>query len=264
MDLGLSGKTALVTGSTAGIGLATASQLSAEGARVFVNGRTQQRVDEAIARIRSMHGSASLDGIAADLSNAHGCATVIASLPTVDIVVNNLSVFAPVPFDEIGDDEWSRVWETNVMSGVRLSRHYLRGMRDRNWGRLIFVSSESAVQIPAEMIHYGVTKTAEVALARGIAETLAGTNITSNSVLPGPTKSEGVGTFIAQMAEQRGKSSVDVEREFFEHARPTSLLKRFELPDEVASMIVYLCSERASGTNGAAVRVDGGVVRAIL
>lgn len=264
MNLGLDGKVALVTGSTAGIGFATAALLAAEGAHVFVNGRTQSRVDGAVERIRASHPDATVEGVAADLSNAAGCAALMERVPRVDVLVNNLSVFAPVPFDEISDDEWTRFWETNVMSGVRLSRHYLREMRATNWGRIVFVSSESAVQIPAEMIHYGVTKTAEIAVARGIAETLAGTNITSNSVLPGPTASEGVETFVAQMAEQQNKSSAEMERDFFQHARPSSLLKRFETPDEVAAMIVYLCSERASGTNGAAMRVDGGVVRAIL
>jgi NAD(P)-dependent dehydrogenase (short-subunit alcohol dehydrogenase family) len=264
MNLGLDGKVALVTGSTAGIGLATAALLATEGAHVIVNGRTDARVREAVDHVRGAHAGAVVRGVAADLGSADGCARVIAEVPRVDVLVNNLSIFAPRPFEEIADDEWMRFWETNVMSGIRLTRHYLRGMREANWGRIVFVSSESAVQIPAEMIHYGVTKTAQVALARGIAETLVGTDVTCNTVLPGPTASEGVRTFVAQMAEQQGKSAAEVERDFFEHARPTSLLKRFERPEEVAAMIVYVCSAAASGTNGAALRVDGGVVRAIL
>jgi NAD(P)-dependent dehydrogenase (short-subunit alcohol dehydrogenase family) len=264
MNLGLTGKTALVTGSTAGIGLATASQLAAEGTHVYVNGRTESRVQAAIDRIREAHPRATVDGVAADLSTGDGCAAITERIPSLDILVNNFSIFAPTPFEQITDDEWVRFWQTNVMSGIRLTRHYLARMRARDWGRIVFVSSESAVQIPAEMVHYGVTKTAQVALARGIAETLVGTNITCNSVLPGPTASEGVQTFVARMAEQQRKTPADMEREFFERARPTSLLKRFEQPDEVAAMIVYICSERASGTNGSALRVDGGVVRAIL
>jgi NAD(P)-dependent dehydrogenase (short-subunit alcohol dehydrogenase family) len=264
MELGLNGKTALVTGSTAGIGFATAFQLAAEGAHVYVNGRTEARVQAAVDRIRSAHPNSTVEGVAADLSTAAGCAAVIARIPSLDVLVNNLSIFAPTPFDQISDADWMRFWETNVMSGVRLARHYLPGMRERNWGRIVFVSSESAVQIPAEMVHYGVTKTAQVAVARGIAETLVGTNITCNTVLPGPTASEGVQTFVEQMAAQQQKTSAEMEREFFEHARPTSLLKRFEQPEEVAAMIVYVCSARASGTNGSALRVDGGVVRAIL
>lgn len=264
MDLGLNGKRALVTGSTAGIGLATATRLAAEGAHVIVNGRTEGRVQEAIDRIRADHRSASVGGVAADLGSADGCERIISDVARADVLVNNLSIFEPKPFEEIPDSDWMRFWETNVMSGIRLSRHYLRGMRAADWGRIVFVSSESAVQIPGEMIHYGVTKTAQVAVARGIAETLVGTNVTCNSVLPGPTASEGVRKFVSQLAKQQSKSSTEVEHDFFEHARPTSLLKRFERPEEVAAMIVYLCSSIASGTNGAAVRVDGGVIRAIL
>jgi NAD(P)-dependent dehydrogenase (short-subunit alcohol dehydrogenase family) len=264
MNLGLNDKSALVTGSTAGIGFATALQFAAEGAHVYVNGRTELRVQAAVGRIRLAHPNATVEGVAADLSTAAGCTEIIAHIPSLDILVNNFSIFAPTPFDQIDDAEWMRFWETNVMSGVRLTRHYLAGMRERDWGRVVFVSSESAVQIPAEMVHYGVTKTAQVAVARGIAETLVGTNVTCNTVLPGPTASEGVQTFVEQLAGQQHKTRADVEREFFEHARPTSLLKRFEQPEEIAAMIVYVCSARASGTNGSALRVDGGVVRAIL
>ncbi|TAK01539.1 MAG: SDR family oxidoreductase, partial [Candidatus Manganitrophaceae bacterium] len=203
-------------------------------------------------------------GVAADLSTAAGCDSLIEQAPDIDILVNNVGLFEPMPFEKITDADWLRFFETNVLSGVRLSRHYLAGMRARNWGRIVFISSESAVQIPAEMIHYGTTKTAQLAVARGLAETTAGTGITVNSVLPGPTASEGVATFVAQMAKARGVDFQTMEQTFFQTARPSSLLKRFATPDEVAAMIVYICSGPASATNGAALRVDGGVVRSIL
>ena len=262
MDLQLEGKRALVTGSTAGIGFATARALAAEAASVVVNGRGQERVDAAIGKIRKLHPSANVSGVASDVSTAAGCAKLIQAVAGVDVLVNNMGIFEPKPFEKIPDEDWLRFFEANVMSGVRLSRHYLSGMREKNWGRILFVSSESAVQIPAEMIHYGMTKTAQVAVARGIAETVAGTGITVNSVLAGPTRSEGVETFIAQMGA--GGDSAAFEAEFFKTIRPTSLLKRFATIDEVANMIVYLCSPRASATTGSAIRVDGGVVRAIL
>jgi NAD(P)-dependent dehydrogenase (short-subunit alcohol dehydrogenase family) len=264
MELGLRDRRALVTGSTAGIGFATARMLAGEGADVVVNGRTEERVAAAIALIREDFPSAGLTGVAADLGTADGCADLLERVPAVDVLVNNVGIFEPKPFDEIPDGDWLRFFETNVMSGVRLSRHYLGRMRARNWGRIVFVSSESAVQIPAEMVHYGMTKTAQVAIARGIAETTAGTGVTVNSVLAGPTASEGVSGFVEQLARSRGVDFGTMEREFFESARPSSLLRRFARPDEVASAIVYLCSEHASATNGAAVRADGGVVRAIL
>src|ERR1700676_235960 len=262
MDLQLEGKKVLVTGSTAGIGFATARALAAEAASVIINGRGQTRVDAAMREVRKLHPGANVSGIASDVSNATGCAKLIQAVAEVDILVNNMGIFEPKPFEKILDEEWMRFFEANVMSGVRLSRHYVAGMRERNWGRILFVSSESAVQIPAEMIHYGMTKTAQVAVARGIAETVAGTGITVNSVLAGPTRSEGVETFIAQLGA--GGDAAAFETEFFRTVRPTSLLKRFATIDEVASMIVYLCSPLASATTGAAVRVDGGVVRAIL
>jgi NAD(P)-dependent dehydrogenase (short-subunit alcohol dehydrogenase family) len=264
MDLGLRGKRTLVTGSTGGIGLATARQLAIEGAAVVLNGRTTERVDAAVRSIRDELPDADVRGIAADLGTAAGCERLIREAPDMDVLVNNVGIFAPQSFEEIDDGDWFRFFEVNVMSGIRLSRHYLPGMRARGWGRIVFVSSESAVQIPPEMIHYGMTKTAQVAVARGIAETTAGTGVTVNSVLPGPTASEGVSTFVGQMAASRGVDFATMEKEFFEHARPSSLLKRFATPDEVAAMIVYVCSARASATNGAALRVDGGVVRAIL
>jgi NAD(P)-dependent dehydrogenase (short-subunit alcohol dehydrogenase family) len=263
VDLGLSSKHALVTGSTAGIGLATAVALAREGARVTVNGRTQRRVDEAVAQVRAAAPRAEVEGIALDLSTADGCRALTEAQPEVDVLVNNLGIFEPKPFEDIPDEDWLRFFEVNVLSGVRLSRHYVAGMRARNWGRIVFVSSESGLQIPTEMIHYGVTKTAQLAVARGLAETLAGTGVTVNSVLPGPTASEGVGGFVADLARTRGVDVATVEREFFSSARPSSVLQRFATPDEVAAMIAYVCSVPASATTGAALRVDGGVVRSI-
>ncbi|MDC3955408.1 SDR family NAD(P)-dependent oxidoreductase [Polyangium jinanense] len=263
MDLGLTGKRALVTGSTAGIGLAAAHALASEGALVTVNGRTEARVQGAVDALRRALPGATIEGIAADLSTAAGCQALTSKLPDVDVLVNNMGIFEPKPFEEIPDEDWLRFFETNVLSGVRLSRHYVAGMRARNWGRVVFVSSESALQIPTEMIHYGMTKTAQLAVAKGLAETLRGTGVTVNSVLPGPTSSEGVGAFVAQLAAARGVDVATVEREFFATARPTSIIQRFATPDEVASMIAYVCSARASATTGAALLVDGGVVRAI-
>lgn len=263
MDLDLREKIAVVSGSTAGIGLAVARGLAEAGARVIITGRTQARVDAAIADIAETTGSANVHGVAADLATAAGCAAVSAAFPHADIVVNNIGIFEPKAFDDIDDADWLRFFNTNVLSGVRLTRSYLPGMRQRNWGRVIFVSSESALQIPAEMIHYGVTKTAQVALARGIAESVAGTGITVNSVLPGPTRSEGVELFVKQMAASKDIDEGAMEKQFFETARPSSLIKRFLTADEVANAIVYLCTPAASGTTGSAVRVDGGVVRAI-
>jgi NAD(P)-dependent dehydrogenase (short-subunit alcohol dehydrogenase family) len=264
VDLRLTGKVALVTGSTAGIGLAIAKSLASEGAHVYVNGRTQERVDTAMAAIRSHAAAAKVDGIAADFSSSAGAEAVTARIPVVDVLVNNVGIFEPKPFAEIPDADWYRLFEINVMSGVRLSRHYLAGMLKRNWGRILFISSESGVQIPPEMVHYGMTKTAQIAIARGIAESVAGTGVTVNSILAGPTESEGVGAFVEAMAKQENKSKAEVETQFFEHVRPSSLLKRFASVDEVAAMAIYLAGEVSSATNGAALRVDGGVVRAIL
>ena len=264
MDLGLTGRTALVTGSTAGIGLATAKLLAAEGARVVVNGRTPARVAEAARQIEAATPGARVEGVAADLSTAAGAPRLIEAAPHVDVLVNNAGIFAPAAFEEIVDAEWLRFFETNVMSGVRLARHHLPRMLARNRGRIIFVSSESALQIPVEMIHYGTTKTAQLAVARGLAERTRGTGVTVNSVLPGPTASEGVGQFVRELAASRGVTFEVMEREFFATARPSSLLARFATPAEVANMIVYLASAAASATNGAAVRADGGVVRSIV
>jgi hypothetical protein len=261
MDLQLEGKRALVTGSTAGIGFAIAEGLAKEGASVIVNGRTQKRVDTALSKLRA---AGKVEGVAADLGTAAGVAEVIKRFPDVDVLVNNLGIFEAKPFEEITDEDWMHVFEVNVMSGVRLSRQYLPGMKKRNWGRIVFISSESAVQIPAELIHYGMTKTAQVAVARGIAETTVGTNVTANSVLAGPTASEGVVGYLADYAAKQNKTREALEKEFFQTVRPSSLLKRFASPEEVAAMVVFVCSPLSSATNGAALRADGGVVRAIL
>ena len=263
MNMHLGGRTALVSGSTAGIGFATAQGLAALGAHVIVNGRTAERVASAVASLRATHPNAQIESAPFDLANAAGVDALVAAFPSVDILVNNLGIFEPKAFEDIPDADWLRFFETNVMSGIRLSRAYLPYLRARNWGRIVFVSSESGLNIPAEMVHYGVTKTAQLAVARGIAESIAGTNITVNSVLPGPTRSEGVAQFVAQLAQHRGVSEADMESEFFKSARPTSLLRRFETVEEVANMIVYLCTPAASGTNGSSVRVDGGVVKTI-
>ncbi len=264
MDLQLKNKLALVSGSTAGIGLAIAKALAAEGARVIINGRTERRVEEAISLVRGTVPGAKLDSLALDLSQPVAATEATRQFPQIDILVNNLGMYEPKPFEEITDADWSAIIETNFMSGVRLSRHYLPRMKSAGWGRIIFVSSESAVNIPVEMIHYGVTKTMQVALARGLAETTLGTGVTVNSVLAGPTRSEGVEKFIADLGRTRKVSPAQVEKEFFQSARPTSLLQRFAQPDEVAAMVVFVASPLSSATNGAALRVEGGVVRSIL
>lgn len=261
MDLQLQGKRALVTGSTAGIGLAIARGLAREGAGVIINGRTAQRVD---AALNKSGGSGKVEGLAADLGTAGGTRTAIERFPEVDILVNNLGIFEAKPFEDIPDADWLRFFEVNLLSGVRLSRHYLPGMKKRNWGRIVFISSESAIQIPAEMIHYGMTKTAQLAIARGLAETTAGTNVTVNSVLPGPTASEGVNTFVEELARDQKTTRREVEKQFFQNMRPTSLLKRMAEPEEVANLVTFVCSPLSSATNGAALRADGGVVRSII
>ena len=262
MDLQLRGKRALVTGSTAGIGFAIAKALAREGAQVIVNGRTEQRVQEAVSKLNGSGSQSS--GIAADLGTADGTMEVIRRFPEIEILVNNVGIFEPKPFEAVSDSDWFRFFEVNVMSGIRLSRAYLPKMKERNWGRIVFISSESALQIPPEMIQYGMTKTAQLAVSRGLAETTVGTGVTVNAVLPGPTASEGVEEFVSRMAAQGKKDRAEVEREFFRTVRPTSLLKRFATPQEVAALVAFVCSPLASATNGAALRVDGGVVRAIV
>jgi len=264
MDFELKGKRAVVSGSTAGIGFAIATALAAEGASVVVNGRTEARVAAALEQIRAAVEGAELTGVAADLGTAAGVEAFLNAVPETDILVNNLGIFEVKPFAEITDADWLRFFEVNVLSGVRLARHYLPVMRDKNWGRVIFISSESAVNIPVEMIHYGMTKTAQVAVARGLAESVAGTGITVNSILVGPTTSEGVATFLEDMAKKQDVTTAQIEKEFFQHVRPSSLLKRFEKPEEVAAVVAFVASARGGIINGAAVRADGGVVRAAL
>jgi NAD(P)-dependent dehydrogenase (short-subunit alcohol dehydrogenase family) len=263
MDLQLKGKLALVTGSTVGIGFAIAEGLAREGATVIVNGRSEARAAKAVENIREKIPDAKVDAFVADLSTSDGFEALQSVYPKVDILVNNLGIFNPQPFEEISDDEWRRFFEVNVLSGVRLSRHYLPRMKQGGWGRIVFISSESALQIPVEMIHYGFTKTAQLAISRGLAESTIGTGVTVNSVLPGPTASEGVTDFVGKLASQSKQTASEFEKFFFEKVRPSSLLQRFETPEEVANLVVYICSPLASATNGAALRVDGGVLRSI-
>jgi hypothetical protein len=263
MDLQLTGKVALVSGSTAGIGYAIAAALAREGAAVIVNGRTQSAVDAAIAKLAATTGTA-VRGFAGDLSTDAAAQAVAKEFPDVEILVNNLGIFEAKPFEEIPDEDWRRLFEVNVVSGVRLARLYLAGMKRRNWGRIIFISSESGVQIPTEMIHYGMTKTAQIAVARGLAEAVAGSGITVNSILPGPTRSRGVVDFVDALAKTQGVSPAQVEQDFFKNVRPTSLIKRFATPEEVASLVAYVASPLAAATTGAALRVDGGVVKSAI
>jgi NAD(P)-dependent dehydrogenase (short-subunit alcohol dehydrogenase family) len=262
MDLQLTNKVALVTGSTAGIGLAIARRLAAEGADVILTGRTSARIDEARTAILAETPRASVRGVAVDFGNADEVLNLLREVPSVDILVNNVGIFEPKPFADITDEEWLRFFEVNVLSGVRLSRQYFPLMLARNWGRILFISSESGLQIPEEMIHYGTTKTAQLGVARGLAELTKGSGVTVNSVLPGPTASEGVQDFLAKLAAE-GRTKEEAEQDFFQHARPSSLLQRFATTDEIATMVAYLASPLAAATNGASVRVDGGVIRSI-
>jgi NAD(P)-dependent dehydrogenase (short-subunit alcohol dehydrogenase family) len=263
VKIDLKGKTALVTGSTSGIGNAVAKGLAAAGADVVVNGRAQAKVDAAAAAISKAVPGSNIRGVGADVSTAAGCKALVAALPEVDILINNAGIFEPKGFFDIPDEDWSRFFEVNVMSGVRLSRAYFPGMLKRNWGRIVFISSESALNIPAEMIHYGTTKTAQLAVSRGLAEMTRGTAVTVNSVLPGPTMSEGVETFVKDLAKQNGQSVEQAASQFVKQFRPTSLLQRFASVEEIANMVVYVSSKESSATNGAALRAEGGIVQTI-
>lgn len=264
MDLGLKGKVALVSASTGGIGFSIAQQLAQEGATVYINGRTAERVQTAITTIVQHCPKVLVKPLIANLATKEGFDVAVREIPTLDILVNNLGIYEVKPFEEITDDDWERFFQVNVLSGIRLSRHFLGNMKTKNWGRIIFISSESGVQIPKEMIHYGVSKTCQIAVARGLAESLEGTQITVNSVLPGPTRSEGVETFIEQCAHQQGVSASQIEKDFFKSIRPSSLIKRFETTDEIAAVVTFLCSENASAITGSAIRAEGGVVRSII
>jgi len=263
MHIDLKGKTALVTGSTSGIGHAIAKGLAAAGADVVVNGRTEAKVEAAAAAIAKANPGARVRGVAADVSSAAGCEMLVAAQPQVDILINNAGIFEPKGFFDITDDEWRRFFEVNVMSGVRLARAYLPDMLKRDWGRIVFISSESALNIPKEMIHYGTTKTAQLAVSRGLAEMTRGTAVTVNSVLPGPTMSEGVETFVRDLARQSGQSVEEAASQFVRQFRPTSLLQRFASVEEIANMVVYVASKEASATNGAALRAEGGIIQTI-
>jgi NAD(P)-dependent dehydrogenase (short-subunit alcohol dehydrogenase family) len=263
MKIDLSGKTALVTGSTSGIGHAIAKGLALAGANVVVNGRTQAKVDTAVAAIAKAAAGGKVAGVAADVSTSAGCQTLAETLPDVDILINNAGIFEPKGFFDIPDEDWTRFYEVNVMSGVRLSRAYMPGMLKRNWGRIVFISSESALNIPKEMIHYGMTKTAQLGVSRGLAEMTRGTAVTVNSVLPGPTMSEGVETFVKDLAKHNSQSVEEASSLFFKQVRPTSLLQRFASVEEIANMVVYIASKEASATNGAALRAEGGIIQTI-
>lgn len=263
MDLKIKGKTAFISGSTAGIGFAIAKRLLEEGVHVIINGRTKASIDKAIAELKAIDRTYHISGIPADFSKKEDVDQLIAALPDVDILVNNAGIFEPKPFAEIPDEDWYRFFEVNVMSGVRLSRHFFPKMLQKNWGRIIFISSESGVFIPDEMIHYGMTKTAQLAISRGLAELTKGTNVTVNSILPGPTKSKGVGGFLEDLSKADNKTVEQVEEDFFKNMRPTSLLQRFASVEEVADTVAYYVSALASATNGAAIRVEGGLIRSI-
>lgn len=260
MDLKLEGRLALVSGSTKGIGLAIAAELAGEGCRVIVNGRSAQAVQAAIDRIRAAHPAAALEGVAADLATADGAAALVQRFPDVDILVNNVGIYERKAFEDIPDDDWQRFFDVNVMSGVRLARAYLPGMKSRDWGRIVFISSESGIHIPAEMVHYGMTKTAQLSISRGLAETCAGTQVTVNAVLPGPTRSDGLVAALTRRGS--GRPMAEIEEQLMRVGRPTSLLRRLAEPEEVAHLVTYICSPLSSATNGAALRVEGGIVRA--
>ncbi len=264
MDLKLSGKKALISGSTAGIGFAIAERFLAEGASVIINGRSEESVNAAISDLKATYPNGDIIGVAADFSKVDDVNRLLSEVPEIDILINNAGIFEPKPFMNIPDEDWFRLFEINVMSGIRLSRFYFPKMIEKNWGRIIFISSESGVFIPEEMIHYGMTKTAQLAVSRGLAELTKGTAVTVNSILPGPTMSKAVGEFIENLSRSGRKTADEVEKEFFQDMRPTSLIQRFASVEEVADTVVYYSSPLASATNGAAIRVEGGLIRSII
>lgn len=263
MDLKLAGKTAVVTGATGGIGFAIARTLAVEGAEVIIPGRSQTRIDAALTAIRAAGGT-SVAGVVADPATEAGAAALLGAVPEVDILVNNLGIYAAKTFDQIADADWREIFEVNVMSGVRLSSAYLPGMLARNWGRIVFISSESGLMTPGEMMHYGMSKTSQLAVARGFAVATKGTGVTVNSVLPGPTRSEGIFDFLRGVASNPAAPPAEIEAEFFQKHRPSSLLQRLINPEEIASLVAYVASPLSSATNGAALRVDGGVTPTII
>jgi NAD(P)-dependent dehydrogenase (short-subunit alcohol dehydrogenase family) len=264
MKIDLSGRRAVISGSTAGIGFAIAKGLAEAGAAVVINGRGESAVKDAVRQLTQAVPGAAAEGVAADLATPKGVAEFLRRAGAADILVNNVGIFEPKPFDEITDTDWQRFFDVNVMSGIRLSRHFLPAMRAKSWGRVVFISSESALNIPTEMIHYGMTKTAQLAVARGLAQAMAGTGVTVNSVLPGPTRSKGVVDFLREMAKNSHQPMATIEKEFIAKHRPSSLIRRFATPEEVANMVVFVCSEQASATTGSALRVDGGVIQYIV
>lgn len=264
MDLQLTGKTAFISGSTQGIGFAIAQKLLEEGATVIINGRSEARVIEAIEKLRVIVPEGLISGAAADFSKVEEVNTLLENLPEIDILINNAGIFEPKPFVEIADEEWFRFFEVNVLSGVRLARYFFPKMLAKDWGRIMFISSESGVNIPEEMIHYGATKTMQLAVSRGLAELTKGTNVTVNAILPGPTKSEGVGEFVKQLATSANVTPEEAEKDFFKTARPSSLLQRFASVEEIANLVTYVASPLSSATNGAALKVDGGVAKFII
>ena len=263
MIINLSGKTAIVTGSTGGIGLAIAKGLADAGASVVICGRQQDRVDTALAQLQVTQAGAQARGVVADLGTAAGCQSLIDAEPQADILINDLGIYGVKPFFDISDADWEEIFQINVMSGVRLARHYARGMQERGWGRIQFISSESALNIPSEMVHYGASKAALQGLSRGLAKVLAGSGVTVNTILPGPTRTQGAIAFIENMARERGVSSTEMEALFLAENRPSSLIRRFASPEEVANLCVYAASPQASATTGSALRVEGGIVESI-
>lgn len=263
MQIDLSGKKAIVTGSTDGIGLAIATGLARAGASLVLVGREQSRIDAALARLRADNGRDDAVGVVADAGTSEGCKALIAAQPEADILVNNLGIYGARPFFDIADDEWEQIFQVNVLSGVRLARHYAKGMQARGWGRIQFISSESALNIPTEMVHYGVSKAALQGLSRGLAKVLAGSGVTVNSILPGPTRTSGALAMMGSMAKERGVSVSEMEALFLQENRPSTLLRRFATPEEVANLCIYAASPQASATTGAALRVEGGIVESI-